>query len=109
MPLSPFDEPQTYPFDDVFDQSAPTRAIYDKVAYAPLPSDAPRHLYPPITVAAAQVCRDSVRATIDGFNAAICAYGQTSSGKTFTILGKQGSNGSVCPSLLQMWVGRAQS
>jgi hypothetical protein len=50
-----------------------------------------------------------VRATIDGFNAAICAYGQTSSGKTFTILGKQGSNGSVCPGPLQMWVGRAQS
>jgi hypothetical protein len=32
MPHSPFDEPQTYPFDDVFDQSAPTNAIYDKVS-----------------------------------------------------------------------------
>ena len=34
-----------------------------------------------------KVCRDSVRAVVDGFNSAICAYGQTSSGKTFTILG----------------------
>jgi hypothetical protein len=34
-----------------------------------------------------KVCRDSVRAVVDGFNSAICAYGQTSSGKTYTIMG----------------------
>ena len=63
------DDPQMYPFDDVFGPESSTREVYDRV------------------------CRDSVRSVIDGFNSAICAYGQTSSGKTHTILGSQQRKG----------------
>ncbi|KAL3625265.1 Kinesin-like protein nack2 [Castilleja foliolosa] len=52
-----------YTFDKVFDQNCSTRAVYDKGA------------------------RDVALSALSGINATIFAYGQTSSGKTFTMRG----------------------
>ncbi|KAI3673708.1 hypothetical protein L6452_39836 [Arctium lappa] len=53
----------TYTFDKVFDPSCPTRKIYEQGA------------------------RDVALSAINGINATIFAYGQTSSGKTYTMKG----------------------
>ncbi|CAH1448865.1 unnamed protein product [Lactuca virosa] len=53
----------TYTFDKVFDPSCPTRKIYEQGA------------------------RDVALSAIKGINATIFAYGQTSSGKTYTMRG----------------------
>ena len=47
--------------------------------------------------------RDLVLQTVEGFNGTIFAYGQTSSGKTFTMSGA-GSEGSFQPGIIQIGV-----
>lgn len=39
--------------------------------------------------------RDHVRASMDGFNATVFAYGQTASGKTFTLTGSKTEPGII--------------
>ena len=62
-------ERDTYQYDKVFDSKANTVNIYDHVG------------------------RNLVEGVVTGINATIFAYGQTSSGKTYTMLGAQGSQG----------------
>jgi centromeric protein E len=62
-------ERDTYQYDKVFDAEANTNNIYDHVG------------------------RNLVEGVVTGINATIFAYGQTSSGKTYTMLGAQGSQG----------------
>ncbi|XP_077293950.1 CENP-meta [Arctopsyche grandis] len=61
----------TYTFDNVFDENSTTLNLYDKVA------------------------RPIVEATLDGINGTIFAYGQTSSGKTYTMMGNKESPGII--------------
>lgn len=62
-------ERDTYQYDKVFDAKADTVNIYNHVG------------------------RNLVEGVVTGINATIFAYGQTSSGKTYTMLGAQGSQG----------------
>jgi len=57
--------PVQYAFDHIFDPSVPTAVIFDQVA------------------------RQVVLKALDGYHGAILAYGQTSSGKTFTMSGSE--------------------
>ncbi|TMW67370.1 hypothetical protein Poli38472_012486 [Pythium oligandrum] len=56
-----------FQYDHIFDPQASTRVMYDRVA------------------------QRIVRSTLDGINGTIFAYGQTSSGKTYTMTGTGGS------------------
>ncbi|KAF8778009.1 Kinesin-like protein KIN-7K [Argiope bruennichi] len=62
------EKPVAYSFDRVFDSKVDNEEIYS------------------------EICSDIVRSVIDGFNGTIFAYGQTSSGKTFTMLGDKEKN-----------------
>ena len=62
-------EGTTFSYDNVFDKKASTTQIFDKVG------------------------RAIVSGTLDGVNGTIFAYGQTSSGKTYTMLGDKGAPG----------------
>lgn len=53
----------TYTFDHIYDQTAPTTLLYDQLV-API-----------------------VQSVVEGFNGTVFAYGQTSSGKTYTMMG----------------------
>ena len=53
----------TYTFDYIYDQTAPTTLLYDQLV-API-----------------------VQSVVEGFNGTVFAYGQTSSGKTYTMMG----------------------
>ena len=53
----------TYSFDYIYDQTAPTTLLYDQLV-API-----------------------VQSVVEGFNGTVFAYGQTSSGKTYTMMG----------------------
>lgn len=57
--------------DQVFDDSATTKQLYDKV------------------------CKNIVHGVISGINGTVFAYGQTSSGKTFTMAGTSSDSGVV--------------
>ena len=59
----------TFSYDNVFDKTSTTTQIFDKVG------------------------RGIVNGTLDGVNGTIFAYGQTSSGKTYTMLGEEGAPG----------------
>ena len=61
-------EPIPYNFDHVFDMTSTQKYIYD-VSVVPV-----------------------VQSVLDGFNGTIMAYGQTSSGKTHTMLGEDIEN-----------------
>merc|ERR1712185_608656 len=63
----------TFEFDHLFHPDAPTRALYATVAR-------------PIVVAA-----------MEGYHGAVCAYGQTSTGKTHTMMGAGASAPGVVP------------
>ncbi|KAJ0400625.1 hypothetical protein P43SY_000910 [Pythium insidiosum] len=56
-----------FQYDHIFDATSTTRAMYDRVA------------------------KRIVRSALDGINGTIFAYGQTSSGKTYTMTGASGS------------------
>jgi hypothetical protein len=56
----------TFTFDHVYDQRAKQAEVYDKTA------------------------RDAVHSTLAGYNATIIAYGQTGTGKTYTMEGQNG-------------------
>ncbi|ELT91901.1 hypothetical protein CAPTEDRAFT_165042 [Capitella teleta] len=58
------DPPKTFTFDSVYDDDSKQRDLYD------------------------ETFRDLVQAVVDGFNGTIFAYGQTGTGKTFTMQGK---------------------
>ncbi|CAL1275131.1 unnamed protein product [Larinioides sclopetarius] len=62
------DKPAAYSFDHVFDSKVENGHIYK------------------------EICSGIVRSVINGFNGTIFAYGQTSSGKTFTMLGDKEKN-----------------
>lgn len=57
--------------DDVFDENSNTQHLYDQFA------------------------RPIVEATVNGINGTIFAYGQTASGKTYTIMGNKSSPGII--------------
>jgi hypothetical protein len=56
----------TFTFDHVYDQRAKQAEVYDKTA------------------------RDAVHSVLAGYNATIIAYGQTGTGKTYTMEGQNG-------------------
>ena len=62
-------ERDTYHYDKVFDSTSSTVNVYDYMG------------------------KDLVRGVVTGINATIFAYGQTSSGKTYTMVGAQDSQG----------------
>ncbi|GBM44519.1 Centromere-associated protein E [Araneus ventricosus] len=62
------EKPAAYSFDHVFDSKVENEYIYQ------------------------EICSGIVRSVVDGFNGTIFAYGQTSSGKTFTMLGDKEKN-----------------
>lgn len=57
--------------DHIFDETVPTRELFEKV------------------------CRPIVLSTLNGINGSIFAYGQTSSGKTYTMMGDENELGVV--------------
>ncbi|XP_062543053.1 uncharacterized protein LOC134210790 [Armigeres subalbatus] len=59
-------------FDHIFDETVPTRELFEKV------------------------CRPIILSTLNGINGTIFAYGQTSSGKTYTMMG-EGQEPGVVP------------
>ncbi|RTG88332.1 kinesin family member 3B [Schistosoma bovis] len=59
------DDPKRFSFDAVYDESSKQRDLYD------------------------ETFRDLINSVLDGFNGTIFAYGQTGTGKTFTIQGLQ--------------------
>ena len=61
--------PQSFTFDKVYDVGANSQMIYK------------------------EICRDLTKSVINGFNSSIFMYGQTTSGKTFTMLGSPNSPG----------------
>ena len=61
--------PQSFTFDKVYDVEANSQMIYK------------------------EICRDLTKSVINGFNSSIFMYGQTTSGKTFTMLGSPNSPG----------------
>ncbi|GMH23207.1 hypothetical protein Nepgr_025050 [Nepenthes gracilis] len=61
----------SYAFDHVFDQTCSNSRIYDLLT------------------------KDIIHASVEGFNGTVFAYGQTSSGKTFTMNGSQNDPGVI--------------
>merc|ERR1711953_1157652 len=61
----------TYQFDHVFDKEAKNQDVYEKIAF------------------------DVIDSAIDGYNSTIFAYGQTSSGKTHTMMGTTNDKGII--------------
>ncbi|CAG9335929.1 unnamed protein product [Blepharisma stoltei] len=61
--------PSSYTFDNVFDSQTATSEVYDTV------------------------CKEIIEGAIEGYNGTILAYGQTTSGKTHTIIGNPESPG----------------
>ena len=64
-----------YQFDHVFDKEAKNQDVYGKIAFKVIDS------------------------AIDGYNSTIFAYGQTSSGKTHTMMGTPNDKGTL-------WIGQ---
>ncbi|XP_055622670.1 centromere-associated protein E isoform X2 [Toxorhynchites rutilus septentrionalis] len=62
---------EPFVFDNIFDETVSTRQLFDKV------------------------CRPIVESALNGFNGTIFAYGQTSSGKTYTMMGDEQELGVV--------------
>ncbi|XP_029734785.2 uncharacterized protein LOC109400725 [Aedes albopictus] len=62
---------EPFVFDHIFDETVPTRELFEKV------------------------CRPIISSTLNGFNGTIFAYGQTSSGKTYTMMGEDSEPGVV--------------
>ena len=60
-----------YQFDHVFDKEAKNRDVYEKIAF------------------------EVIESAIDGYNSTIFAYGQTSSGKTHTMMGTPNDKGII--------------
>ena len=60
-----------YQFDHVFDKEAKNQDVYEKIAF------------------------DVIDSAIDGYNSTIFAYGQTSSGKTHTMMGTPNDKGII--------------
>ena len=83
--IMPFDEEgkpikgQTYSFDHIFGPGATTTEMYETTAH--------------------QV----VQSALEGFNATIFAYGQTSSGKTYSMIGENESQGIIPLSLEEIF------
>lgn len=61
----------SYPFDHVFDQTCPNSRVYELLT------------------------KDIIHAAVEGFNGTVFAYGQTSSGKTFTMNGSENDPGII--------------
>ena len=61
--------PQSFAFDRVYDSSSSSQLIYR------------------------EICRDITKSVINGYNGTVFMYGQTTSGKTFTMLGSPNSPG----------------
>ena len=64
------------------------------------------NVFPPMTTTESiyrQVLSEIVQSTVEGYNGCIFAYGQTSSGKTFTMTGTRSSPG-VIPQVLAVRV-----
>lgn len=61
--------PQIYAFDKIFDNTSNTQTIFKTC------------------------CRDIIKSVVSGFNGSIFMYGQTTSGKTFTMLGSHDNPG----------------
>ena len=64
---------KTFTFDSVFDQSSSQKEIYSKVG------------------------EPVVSSILQGYNGTIFAYGQTGTGKTFTMIGGSGENKGIIP------------
>jgi len=64
---------KTWEFDNVFSAKAATTDLYDKQ------------------------CKTIVQGALDGYNGTVFAYGQTSSGKTYTVMGDPKNNPGVMP------------
>ncbi|KAH9636690.1 hypothetical protein HF086_003238 [Spodoptera exigua] len=73
------DNGQYYTFDRVYDQDTKTSVVYDEIA------------------------KPIVEAATAGFNGTIFAYGQTSSGKTFTMTGTDDSPGIIPLAVLNLF------
>lgn len=67
--------------DEICDENSSTHDLYEKVA------------------------KPIVQSTINGFNGTIFAYGQTSSGKTHTMMGTQSQPGITPLSIREMFAG----
>ncbi|MCL7028934.1 hypothetical protein MKW94_026103, partial [Papaver nudicaule] len=61
----------SYAFDHVFDQNSTNSGVYDLLT------------------------KDIIRAAVEGFNGTAFAYGQTSSGKTYTMNGSENDPGII--------------
>jgi len=64
---------KTWEFDRVFNSKAATTEVYEKL------------------------CKGIVQSAMEGYNGTVFAYGQTSSGKTYTVMGEPKNNPGVMP------------
>ncbi|KAI5632000.1 kinesin motor domain-containing protein [Phthorimaea operculella] len=77
--LNPKGQDKVFTYDAAYDHTADTQTIYDEMV------------------------RPLVSSVLDGFNGCVFAYGQTGTGKTHTMEGREGDEGVIPRAFRQIW------
>ncbi|KAJ2945067.1 hypothetical protein O0L34_g9125 [Tuta absoluta] len=107
--LNPKGQDKVFTYDAAYDHAADTQTIYDEmVRYVAISSllftyDAAYDHAADTQTIYDEMVRPLVTSVLDGFNGCVFAYGQTGTGKTHTMEGREGDEGVIPRAFRQIW------